>query len=106
MNIKNLEDGNILSISIDQGHCLFEMVVSLHDDTCCKLTAWNDDGVELTIRMGALNLHFRAGLGELEGISVVNNVLIIEGDFGDLEIEAANVVVEKLRQVVSIENPR
>jgi hypothetical protein len=72
------------------------MTVSLQDGTCCKLRAWNDDGVKLTVRLGALNLHARADLGELEAISLVDNVLILEGDFGDIEIEAMNVVVEKL----------
>ncbi|AKS09820.1 hypothetical protein [Pseudomonas trivialis] len=97
MNVQELKQSNILSISLDQAHRVFEMIVSLPDDTRCKLMAWNDDGIELTVRIGALNLHYRADLGELEGISVVNNVLVMEGDFGDMEIEAANVVVEKLK---------
>jgi len=97
MNIQALEESNILSISIDQAHRFFEMTVSLQDGACCKLRAWNDDGLKLAIRLGALNLHARADLGELEGISLADNVLILEGDFGDIEIEATNVVVEKLK---------
>ena len=96
MNIQALEESTILSISIDQAHRFFEMTVSLQDGICCKLNAWNDDGEKLAIRLGALNLDRRADLGELESISFLDNVLILEGDFGDIEIEATNVVVEKL----------
>lgn len=101
MDVQELEESNILSVSLDQAHHIFEMIVSLLDDTRCRLIAWNDDGTKLTVRFGALNLCHRTELGELEGISFVNNVLSLEGDFGDIEIEAKNVAVERLKSVLS-----
>ncbi|WP_339436554.1 MULTISPECIES: hypothetical protein [unclassified Pseudomonas] len=97
MDVKDLEESNILSVSLDQAHHIFEVIVSLHGDSRYKLTAWNDYGTKLTVRIGALNLHHCTELGELEGISFVNDVLSLEGDFGDMEIEAKNVAVKKLK---------
>ena len=96
MNIQELEEGSVLSITVDQAHRYFEMVVSRDDKTKYKLMAWNADGTGLTIRLGALHVQNSSVLGELEGINIVENVLFIEGDFGDMVIEATTVLVEKL----------
>ncbi|WP_339439618.1 hypothetical protein [Pseudomonas sp. EA_15y_Pfl1_P104] len=58
--------------------------------------AWNADGTELTISLGALNVQNTSELGELEGINVVDNVLSLEGDFGDITITATSILIEKL----------
>ena len=96
MDVQALEQSNVLSITVDQAHRYFEMVVSADDDSNYKLMAWNADGTELTIRLGALDVKNSRVLGELEGISIVENVLFLEGDFGDMAIHATTVLVEKL----------
>lgn len=96
MDVQALEQSNVLSIKVDQAHRYFEMVVSAGDETQYKLMAWNADGTELTIKLGALDVKNSRGLGELEGINIVENVLFLEGDFGDMAIHATTVLVEKL----------
>jgi len=96
MDVQALESSDVLSVTLDQAHRCFEMVVSLKDGCRCKLTAWNIDGAELPISLGALHIQNSRVLGELEGISFVENVLSLEGDFGDMSIEADTVLVEKL----------
>lgn len=61
-----------------------------------KLMAWNTDGTELAVRLGALYVQNCSELGELEGINVVDNVLLLEGDFGDITIQATSFSIEKL----------
>ncbi|MGY2235669.1 hypothetical protein ACW9ID_11660 [Pseudomonas gingeri] len=51
---------------------------------------------ELAIRLGALHVQNSSMLGELEGISIVDNVLFLEGYFGDMAIEVTTVLVERL----------
>jgi hypothetical protein len=96
MDVQALESSDVLSFTLDQAHRCFEMVVSLKDGCRCKLTAWNIDGAELPISLGALHIQNSRVLGELEGISFVENVLSLEGDFGDMSIEADTILVEKL----------
>lgn len=96
MDVQALEQSNVLSITVDQAHRYFEMVVSLDDEKKYKLMAWNVDGTELIIRLGALHIQDSRILGELEGISIVENVLFIEGDFGDMSIHATTVLVEEM----------
>ncbi|MGY2377506.1 hypothetical protein ACW9IB_23665 [Pseudomonas sp. SDO524_S393] len=96
MNLQALEQSNVLSITLDQAHRYFEMVVSVDDETQYKLMAWNADGTELAIRLGALHVQNASILGELEGINIVENVLLLEGDFGDIAIQATTVLVERL----------
>ena len=95
MDVQALEESSVLSISVDQAHLYFEMVVSLDDETKYKLMAWNADGSELTIRIGALHVQNSSALGELEGINIVEDVLFLEGDFGDMTINATTISIEK-----------
>ncbi|QHF51227.1 hypothetical protein [Pseudomonas sp. S49] len=96
MDVRALEESSVLSITLDQAHLYFEMVVRLDDGTKNKLMAWNADGTELAIRLGALHVQNASELGELEGINIVDNVLFLEGDFGDIAIQATSISIEKL----------
>ncbi len=96
MDVRELEESSVLSITVDQAHLYFEMVVSLDNETKYKLMAWNTDGAELTIKLGALHVQNSSVLGELEGINIVENVLFLEGDFGDISIKATTILIEKL----------
>ena len=96
MDVRALEESSVSSIAVDQAHRYFEMVVRLDDGTRKKLMAWNADGTELTIKLGALNVKNSSELGELEGINIVDNVLFLEGDFGDITIKANSISIEKL----------
>lgn len=96
MDVHALEESSVLSITVDQAHRYFEMIVRRDDGTRNKLMAWNADGTDLTIRLGALNVQNSSELGELEGINIVDNVLSLEGDFGDITITATSVLIEKL----------
>ncbi|WP_434707385.1 hypothetical protein J3P75_15890 [Pseudomonas sp. R1-1] len=96
MDIRALEESTVLSITVDQAHRFFEMVVRLDDGTKNKLMAWNADGTELAIKLGALYVQSCSELGELEGINVVDNGLLLEGDFGDITIQATSFSIEKL----------
>lgn len=98
---EQLAGTNVLSISIDQAHRFFEMLVVTTEGTRFRLTAWNLDAMPLSLALGAL--HIRSTLtnaenlpilGELEGIGVVDEALVLEGDFGDISIRATNVSVE------------
>ena len=104
MNLCDLEESEVLSITLDQNHLYFEMVVCVEDKVRYKLSARHTAGASLDITFGALNLlENRADLsnrhtfGELEGVSMVENVLTLEGDFGDLVIRNAATSIERLK---------
>jgi hypothetical protein len=96
IDIQELEETGILSITLDQAHRYFEMVVCTYEGTKYRLSAWNEDLSPLGITFGALHVRDSRVLGELEGVSLVDDVLTLEGDFGDIAIKAAKVSVEKL----------
>lgn len=103
MNLSDLEESEVLSIALDQNHLYFEMVVRAEDGARYKLSAWNTAGASLEVTFGALNLiGYRSDLsnrhtfGELESVSMVENVLTLEGDFGDLVIRGAATSIEQL----------
>jgi len=56
MNLCDLEESEVLSITLDQQHLYFEMLVRAEDGTRYKLSAWNTAGASLDITFGALNL--------------------------------------------------
>ena len=95
MDVRVLEESRVLSITVDQAHRYFEIIVRLDDGTTNKLMAWNADGTELAIRLGALCVKNSSELGELEGINIVDNVLFLEGDFGDIAIQATSISIEQ-----------
>lgn len=104
MNLCDLEESEVLSITLDQQHLYFEMVVRAEDGARYKLSAWNTAGASLDFTFGALNLlgprtdsSNRYTFGELEGASMVGSVLTLEGDFGDLVIRNATTSIEQLR---------
>ncbi|WP_244861728.1 hypothetical protein [Pseudomonas sp. Ost2] len=72
------------------------MVVSLDDQPRYMLMAWNAEVAELAIRPGASHVQNSSMFAELEGISIVDNVLFLEGYFGDMAIEVTTVLVERL----------
>ena len=104
MNLCDLEECEVLSITLDQSHLCFEMVVCAEDGARYKLLAWNTAGASLDVRFGALNLlghrtdlSNRHTFGELESVSMVEDVLTLEDDFGDLVIRSAATSIEQLK---------
>lgn len=104
MNLCDLEESEVLSITLDQQHLYFEMVVRTEDGARYKLSARSTAGAPLEVTFGALNLIGprrdlcnRHTFEELEGVSMVENVLTLEGGFGDLVIRNAATSVEHLR---------
>jgi hypothetical protein len=80
------------------------MVVCTEDGAKYKLSVWNTHGTALDVTFGALNLpgqrtdvNGRQTFGELESVSIVENVLTLEGDFGDVVIHSARTSIELLR---------
>lgn len=96
MDIQELEETCILSITLDQAHRYFEMVVCTYEGAKLRLSAFNADLAPLDITFGALHVRDSSVLGELEGVSLTDDVLILEGDFGDIAIKAAKVSIDKL----------
>jgi hypothetical protein len=103
MDLCELEECEILSITLDQRHLYFETVVRTDDGTQYKLSAWNPAGTTLKAAFGALHVQAnrtdvvgRSTLGELESASFVGEVLTLEGDFGDIVIGRATISVEQL----------
>jgi len=103
MNLCDLEESEVLSISLDQQHLCFEMVVRAEGGARYKLSACNTAGACLHVTFGALDLlasrtdsSNRPTFGELEGVSMVENILTLEGDFGDVVIRNAAVSIEQL----------
>jgi hypothetical protein len=103
MNLCDLEEPEILSITLDQAHLYFETVVCTDDGTKYKLSAWNPAGTTLKAAFGAVHVQAnrrdvagRSTLGELESASLVGDVLTLEGDFGDVVISGVKVSVEQL----------
>jgi hypothetical protein len=103
IELEKLEETDVLSISLDQAHLYFEMVVSTYEGTRYALAAWSGDGTRLDITIGALHVRNNLTntnnigiLGVLESVGFVDDVLILEGDFGDITIKAAKVSIKKL----------
>jgi len=103
MDLHELEESSVLSISLDQAHLYFEMVVHKDGENRFALSAWNQGAMRLEITFGEVHMrgnltdHENIGiLGELEGIGYADGVLVLEGDFGDITIKADTVSVKKL----------
>ncbi|MCD2514850.1 hypothetical protein LQ564_00815 [Massilia sp. G4R7] len=103
MNLHELEESDVLTISLDQAHRRFDMVLRTEDGKCYALSAWNQGATRIDITFG--EVHIRANLtnrqsmrvlGELESIGSLDGVLVLEGDFGDITIKADTVSVRKL----------
>jgi hypothetical protein len=95
MNVRSLEGGFLISIALEQNHSFLEMEVITEDGNAYKAIAFNHGGTPIKVTMGAIS--FRAGLhnhanrltlGEIEGVSHTDGMLVIEGDFGDITINA------------------
>lgn len=104
MNLCDLEESEVLQITLDQNHLYFEIVVCAENGAKYKLVACNAAGAPLDVTFGALNLpgyrtdvSGRHTFGELESVSMVENVLTLEGDFGDVVIRGANTSIEQVR---------
>ena len=52
MNFSKLEESEVLSITLDQAHLYFEMVVFTESGTKYKLSAWNSAGGRLEVSLG------------------------------------------------------
>jgi hypothetical protein len=103
MNLSDLDETEILSITLDQAHLYFETVICTDEGTQYKLSAWNPTGDALKAAFGALHVQAnltdvagRSTLGELESASFVGDVLTLQGDFGNLVISGATISVEQL----------
>ena len=103
MDLHQLEESDVLSISLEQAHRYFELLLLANGGNRYALSAWNKDGAPLEMSFGALRLQANltnadnAGvLGELESISHVDGTLVLEGDFGDITVKADTVSVKKL----------
>lgn len=103
MDLRKLEESEILSITLDQAHLYFETVVLTGDGIRYKLSAWNPAGTGLKAVFGAFNVQAnradvagRNTLGELESASFAGDVLTLEGDFGDVVISGVTISIEEL----------
>ncbi|MGG7607026.1 hypothetical protein [Massilia sp. BKSP1R2A-1] len=103
MDLYELEEGDVLTISLDQAHRRFEIVVRTKDGSCYALSAWNQGATRIEVTFGEVrmrgnltNRHNMGVLGELESIGGSDGVLVLEGDFGDITIKADTVAVRKL----------
>ena len=56
MNLSDLDESEVLSITLDQQHLYFEMVVRAEDGARYKISAWNTAGASLDVTFDALNL--------------------------------------------------
>lgn len=69
MNFSKLEESGVLSITLDQAHLYFEMVVFTENGTKYKLSAWNSAGGRLEVSLGAL--HIRAHRMDTKGTQLL-----------------------------------
>jgi hypothetical protein len=103
MDLRELEQSEVLSITLDRAHLYFETVVRNSNGIRYKLSAWNPAGIGLNAAFGALHVQAnrtdvagRDTLGELESVSFVGDVLTLEGDFGDVVISGVTISIEEL----------
>ena len=103
MDVRELEETEVLSITLDQPHLYFETVVRTGAGSRYKLSAWNPAGAGLKAVFGAIHVQAnrtdtagRDTLGELESASFVGDVLTLEGDFGDVVISGVTISIDEL----------
>jgi hypothetical protein len=103
MRIEDLADTDVLSFFLEQRHTYFEMEVIAMGGARYEVLARNSDGSAIGIEFGQLNFfgNFTTtenipSLGELEGVAIIENGVILEGDFGDVTIHANIIEVKKV----------
>lgn len=101
MKIEYLAETDVVSLFLEQGHLFFEMTVVAHGGARYKMLARNRDvspiGVafgQLHIRGNFTNVENFPSLGELESVAVIENGVVLEGDFGNITIHANLIEVQ------------
>ncbi|QOL52283.1 hypothetical protein [Massilia litorea] len=95
MDIEKLEGTGILSISLDQPNHYFEMVVCTNIGRKFKVSAWNAVDAFFDITFGALDCREFGAVGELECVTLMGDVLILEGNFVNIVIKTARILIEE-----------
>jgi hypothetical protein len=103
MELRELEEGYLISMVYDHNKLYLELSVLSADGGKAQVVAFNNDSSPIEVSFTGLNL--RAGLstlegvpmlGEIESIRMLPNGACIEGDFGAITILASQIEVEAL----------
>lgn len=103
ISFQNLEESDVLTIYLEQDYRLFIIEVLTPTGKKFKLQASNEDGSPMEVAIGRLrvvsNFYSRdnvRSLGELESIGRDEDRLVLEGDFGDISLNATKIDIEQV----------
>jgi hypothetical protein len=99
MELNCLIDSELLSLNQSFDDAYIEMLFLLESEQKVKLFVSNKQGQAITVRFKGMQLSARKTtlsgiptLGEVEGVSYLQGILSIEGDFGVIEVEGHDIV--------------
>lgn len=103
ISLQNLEESDVLTIYLEQDYRHFIMEVLTPTGKKFKLQASNKDGSPMEVAIGNLrvvsNFYGRdnvRSLGELESIGRDDDRLVLEGDCGDISLNATKIDIEQV----------
>ncbi len=101
MELNCLIDSELLSLNQSFDDTYIEMLFLLESDQKVKLFVSNKQGKAITVRFKGMQLSARKTtindiptLGEVEGASYLQGSLSLEGDFGLIEVDGHDIVLE------------
>ncbi|EJL7832731.1 hypothetical protein NM001_004142 [Vibrio vulnificus] len=101
MELNCLIDSELLSLYQSFDDTYIEMLFLLESDQKVKLLVSNKQGKAITVRFKGMQLSASKTtlndiptLGEVEGISYLQGSLSLEGDFGLIEVDGHDIVLE------------
>ncbi|MGF1689704.1 hypothetical protein [Photobacterium kagoshimensis] len=101
MLLEKLLDSDLLELTQEYNNLYIEMLFLTENGERVKLYASNRNSLPLDIKFQVLSLsakkttlHELPTLGEVEGISWKDGVLLVEGDFGVIRVDTDRVTLE------------
>ncbi|HHC7385837.1 TPA: hypothetical protein ACN30P_004815 [Vibrio parahaemolyticus] len=101
MELNCLIDSELLSFNQSFDDTYIEMLFLLESDQKVKLFVSNKQGKAITVRFKGMQLSARKTtlndiptLGEVEGASYLQGSLSLEGDFGLIEVDGQDIILE------------
>ncbi|MDN3685533.1 hypothetical protein [Vibrio sinaloensis] len=101
MELNYLINSELLSLNQSFDDSYIEMLFLLESDQKVKLFVSNKQGKAITVRFKGMQLSARKTtindiptLGEVEGASYLQGSLSLEGDFGLIEVDDHDIVLE------------
>ncbi|GAA4501445.1 hypothetical protein [Pseudaeromonas paramecii] len=103
MNLSDLEESHLLSLTYDHNGLFIEFILLSSKDMNVKLFAHNKDTSPITVKFIGLNIRSNfttpsgvASLGEVEAVQTSKNGFDLEGDMGFIQVVADTLMINDI----------